>query len=68
VGVMNQEERDELLALQRQLQGYLVIVEKQLLDYPSFADDADYKFLVDKAIMFRNVLTKIELDLDDNAL
>ena len=57
---MSDDERNDLLELQRKLQQYLPILEQQLLAYPPNADDDVFKFLVTKLTKFRDILIDIE--------
>ncbi len=57
---MSDDERNDLLELQRNLTYYLPILEQQLLAYPPNADDEVFRFLVNKMTQFRDVLIDIE--------
>ena len=63
---MDQEEHSELLALQRQLEGYLVIVEDEVIAYPIDGDDIEFDFLLQKATYYQRMLTKIKRELSTN--
>ena len=62
---MSDDERNDLLELQRNLRRYLPILEDQLLAYPLNADDEIFQFLVNKMSQFRNMLIDIDNRLQE---
>ena len=57
---MSDDERNDLLELQRNLRHYLPILEQQLLAYPPNADDELFRFLITKLAKYRDTLVEIE--------
>jgi len=62
---MSDDERNDLLELQRNLRRYLPILEQQLLAYPPNADNEIFRFLVNKMTQFRDMLVDIENRLQE---
>ena len=62
---MSNDERNDLLELQRNLRRYLPILEEQLLAYPPNADDEIFRFLVNKMAQFRDMLIDIDNRLQE---
>jgi hypothetical protein len=57
---MENQERRELIEMRQMIQKALIDTNDLLLVYPPDKNDADFMFLVKKAIMYRDSLTKID--------
>ncbi len=53
---MSDDEQNDLLELQAFLEKAIPQVEKQLINYPPDGSEKDYRFLIDKAVMYRDML------------
>jgi hypothetical protein len=53
---MTDDERNDLLELKAFLEKAIPQVEMQLINYPPDGLRKDYQFLIDKAVMYRDVL------------
>ena len=53
---MTDAERNDLLELKAFLEKAIPQVEGQLVNYPPDGSRKDYQFLIDKAVMYRDVL------------
>lgn len=53
---MSDEERNDLLELKSFLERAIPQVETQLMAYSPDGSEEDYQFLIDKAVMYRDVL------------
>lgn len=64
---MNKKERQELMALRVRVSQLLNETEQAILEFPPRGNDADFRFLVNKAISYRGVLHKIDEDLKEES-
>lgn len=53
---MTNDERNDLLELKAFLEQAIPQVQMQLMEYSSDGSEEDYQFLIDKAVMYRDVL------------
>lgn len=61
---MTDDERNDLLELKASVENAIPLTEQQLLNFPANGSNEDYRFLVDKAIMYREVLKQINQQLE----
>lgn len=61
---MNDSERSDFLELKTFLEKALPLIEQQLIDYPPDGLNENYRFLVEKAIMYRETLKRINQQLN----
>ena len=61
---MTDNERNDLLELKTFLEKAIPLTEQQLIDYPSGGSTEDYRFLVEKAIMYRETMKQINQQLN----
>ena len=54
---------EESLELKRLLEKYLLEINDSILTYPPFGDDEKFKFLIKKAISYRNIIQQITIEL-----
>jgi hypothetical protein len=57
---MTDHERQELLVMKLRLADYLLQTQEQINAHPANANDADYQFLIRKAIYFQEMIDKIK--------
>lgn len=57
---MEEKERQELLMVLDMAERALQDTERRIMEYPIEKDDRDFRFLVSKAIMFRDTIQKIK--------
>lgn len=57
---MDNNEKSELIEMRQMIKKALIDTNDLLLVYPPDENDADFMFLVKKAIMYRDSLTKID--------
>lgn len=62
---MNDEERDEWLTQRERLVIYLKTTQQQIIDYPTKANEEDYRFLIRKAIYYQDMINKLDELLND---
>lgn len=56
---MSEDERQDWLQMKAILEGYLIEVEKEILQYSIRDDDERHDFLIKKAVEYRNSIIKI---------
>lgn|GEM_PF-2959985 len=62
---MDEKEREEYIQLQSVVRKALADTENRILRYPTNASDRDFRFLISKAVSYREVLAKIARLLSD---
>ena len=60
---MTDDERHELVVMRLRLTDYLLQTQEQIIAYPIRADDADYQFLIRKAIYYQEMIDRIDSQL-----
>jgi len=62
---MDAEKRKDYIQLRAKVVEILKETEVRILDYRPDESDADFRFLINKAISYRNVITKIDEELNE---
>jgi len=62
---VDEKEREEYIQLQSVVRKALADTENRILRYPTNASDRDFRFLISKAVSYREVLAKIARLLSD---
>jgi hypothetical protein len=63
---MDEKERQENLALLRELERQLREIDKKLLRHPPHGDDEEFEFLRKKAINYRDMIQTLRSKLYEN--
>jgi hypothetical protein len=63
---MTHEERSDLLELKAFLEKALPLTEQELIYFSLNGSKENYQFLIDKAIMYRETLKKINQQLEED--
>lgn len=63
---MDEKERQEDLALLRELERQLRNLDRDILDYPLRGDDKRYRFLNQKAANYRDMIQRLKSKLYEN--
>ncbi len=56
---MSEEERQDWLSMKAVLEGYLIVIDEQILKFCASNKDDEHQFLIKKAIEYRDTIRKI---------